>query len=735
FFPSTTLFLHQQEPISKSGPRHVAPMSNDETKIINFRPPRRHAVASWRRLIALATFVLGLLVVAVLALNWQLVPGNAPLAAGAAAPDTLRAPRRVTFISQTRTRIARDQAAVQVATVYDYDSNLLRQLRGRAADLLRSISAIRADYGVAQEQLRQQISRLEPGLSPISVDTALQLSEEEWQAVNAETLRILDENVRERVRVEELAQKRSAMLGQMPPTLSPTQQVLTADLVSLFVRPNVLVNGAETERARREARDRVQPVQVTVERGETVVRQGDVITADDVERLEALGLGTRATNWQSAFGLGLYAAVLVLLLGVYLHAFHTDLLDRPRSLLLIGILLAVVLVAMKLIVPGRPWAAYGFPVAVVTVLISNLISTRLAVLLSAFIGLLAAPILGFSVDMISLFIVQGMVGALAARRIERLNGFFLVGLQVALANLAVSLSFRLINVDYDVPGMATFAVSAIANGLLTAILTMGTFSLAGPAFGLTTMLQLLELAHPGQPLLRRLLTEAPGTYHHSIVVGNLAERAAEQIGVDSLLVRVGAYFHDVGKLHRPYYFAENQFDGDNVHDRLRPEASAQALIDHVVMGVELAKQYGLPPAVQRFIPEHHGTRLASFFYRKAVKMAGTGAVDESMFRYPGPRPRSKETALVMLADTVEASVRAASNRATKSLEELVERAVNERILEGELDDCNLTLKDLEIIKRSFMRQLQGVYHPRIQYPDPHELEPAQPFMQNVAEPS
>lgn len=710
-------------------------MSNAETKIINFRPPRRHAVASWRRLVALGAFGVGLLVVAVLALNRQLVPGNAPLAAGATAPDTLRAPRRVIYISQTRTRIARDQAAVQVATVYDYDSNLLRQLRGRAADLLRSISAIRADYGAAPEQLRQQITRLEPGLSPTSVDTALQLSDEDWQAVNAETLRILDENVRERVRVEELAQKRSAMLGQLPPSLSPAQQVLTADLVSLFVRPNVLVNGAETERARREARDRVQPVQVTVERGETVVRQGDVITADEVERLEALGLGTRATNWQSAVGLGLYAAVLVLLLGVYLHAFHTDLLDRPRSLLLIGILLAVVLVAMKLIVPGRPWAAYGFPVAVITVLISNLLSTRLAVLLSAFIGLLAAPILGYSLDMISLFIVQGMVGALAARRIERLNAFFLVGLQVALANLAVSLSFRLINVDYDVPGMATFAISAVANGLLTAILTMGTFSLAGPAFGLTTMLQLLELAHPSQPLLRRLLTEAPGTYHHSIIVGNLAERAAEQIGVDSLLVRVGAYFHDVGKLPRPYYFAENQFDGDNVHDRLQPEASAQALIDHVVTGLELAKQYGLPPAVQRFIPEHHGTRLASFFYRKAVKMAGTEAVDEALFRYPGPRPRSKETALVMLADTVEASVRAASNRSTKRLEELVERAVNERILEGELDDCNLTLKDLEIIKRSFMRQLQGVYHPRIEYPDPHELEPAQPFMQNVAEPS
>jgi putative nucleotidyltransferase with HDIG domain len=246
------------------------------------------------------------------------------------------------------------------------------------------------------------------------------------------------------------------------------------------------------------------------------------------------------------------------------------------------------------------------------------------------------------------------------------------------------------------------------------------------------MLQRLELAHPSQPLLRRLLTEAPGTYHHSIIVGNLAERAAEQIGVDSLLVRVGAYYHDIGKLHRPYYFAENQFEGDNIHDRLRPESSAAALVDHVTHGVELAKQYGLPPAVQRFISEHHGTRLASFFYSKAVKAEGDGAVDESKFRYPGPRPQRKETALVMLADAVEASVRAASNRSTQSLEQIVARSINERITEGELDDCDLTLKDLDTIKRSFTRQLQGVYHPRIEYPEPHELEPA---IANVAEPS
>jgi len=707
-------------------------MNEAETKIINFRPPRRLATASWRRALLLLLFGLGLLATSVLALTWQLVPGQASLKVGDTAPETIKAPRRTTFVSQVRTRIARDQAAAQVPYVYDYDSNLLRQLRGRAADLLRSISAIRADSVTPIEQRRQQIVRLEPGLSTASVDLALSLSDQDWLAVNAETLRILDENVRERIRAEDLVDKRAAEVAQINPSFSPDQRALVADLISLYTRPNVLVNQAETDKARKEARDRVAPVQVTVERGEVVVRQGDVITAEDLEKLEALGLGNRPFDPGLAAGIGVYAALLVTLLCSYLAIFHADLLNRPRALLLVGVLIAGSLVAMKLAIPGHPWVAYAFPVAVATMLVSNLLSTPLAVIVGVFLALLAAPIFGYSFELVCLVIVESMAGALAARRIDRLNAFFLAGFQVALANLAVVLAFRLINQDYDWLSTANLALASVMNGLLAAILTMGTFSLVGSLFGLTTMLQLLELAHPSQPLLRRLLTEAPGTYHHSIIVGNLAERAAEQIGVDSLLVRVGAYYHDIGKLHHPYYFAENQFEGDNIHDRLTPEASAAVLIEHVTYGLELARQYGLPRPVQEFIAEHHGTRLASFFYRKAVKAAGSEAVDEAKFRYPGPRPRSKATALVMLADTVEASVRAASNRSTQSLEQLVERAINERVLEGQLDDCDLTLKDLETIRRSFTRQLQGVYHPRIEYPAPEDLEPA---ALNVAEPS
>ena len=714
----------------------AARVAEAETKIINFRPPRRLAGASWRPAALLALFTIAVFLASVVALNWQFIPGRQPLKAGDTAPETIKAPRRATYVSQTRTRAARDSAAAQVPNAYDFDASILRQMRGRAAELLRSISAIRGDSTVPEEQRRLQIVRLEPGLTAASVNAALSMKEDDWLAVNAEALRILDENVRDRIAGEDLAQRRAAAIAQINPALSPLQQMLVADVISLYTRPNVLVNQAETDRARQTARERVPAVQVTVERGDVVVRQSDVITAEDVEKLEALGLGTRAFELQSAAGVIVFCALLAVLLGVYLSTFHVhDLIERPRSLLLVGLLVVGTLVALKLIVPGRPWVAYAFPASIASMLISNLISTRLALVIGLFIALLSSPVFAYSFEMACLGMIECFVGALATRRIERLNAFFLAGVQVALANFAVVLTFRLINQDYDAVGMANLGLAALVNGLLAAILTMGTFSIVGSLFGLTTMLQLLELAHPSQPLLRRLLTDAPGTYHHSIIVGNLAERAAEQIGVDSLLVRVGAYYHDIGKLHRPYYFAENQFEGENIHDRLRPEASAAALIDHVTHGLELARQYGLPAAVRAYISQHHGTRLASFFYRKAVKLAGTDHVDEAAFRYPGPRPRSKGTALVMLADTVEASVRAASSRSAQSLEQLVERAINERVLEGELDECDLTLKDLEVIKRSFIKQLQGVYHPRIEYPEPGELEAAPLLQLPAAEPS
>lgn len=690
-------------------------------KIISFRPPRPLRNAVWRPAGWLALFGVALFAVCTAALSLDLAGRRVSYAAGDVAPETSTAPRRMSFSSSLRTREARNLATQQVTDIFDHDPNLLRQLRARAADLFRSISAIRSDTASPEDQRRSLIVRVEPGLSSSGVNAALAMSDQEWLATTAEALRVLDEHARERIRPDQLPSVRERAMAGLTTSLTDLQLTVVQDTIRLYIRPNMLLNTAETERARRDARDRVTPVQVTVARGEVLVRQGEIVTPEDMEKLEALGLTVRTVHWEALAGTAIVVAVLLAILTTYIFVFHHDLVNHPKQLLLLGLLIGAAVVSAKLIVPGQPLAGYVFPVAAVTILVSNLIHTQLAMVVAALLALLLAPVYGYSGEMFAVTAIGAQAGALAARRIERLNAFFLAGIQVALASLAIVLAFRLLTQDLDLWSIATIAGALAANGVLCAVLTMGTFSVAGNVFGITTMLQLLELAHPSQPLLRRLLVEAPGTYHHSIIVGNLAERAAEQLAVDSLLVRVGAYYHDIGKLHRPYYFIENQLEMENVHDHLPPEVSARALCDHVTEGTELARQYRLPRRVRQFIVEHHGTGLIPYFYRKAVAQSGVDAVDETRFRYPGPKPGSKETSLVMLADSVEAAVRwqqlSGRGRSTDTIEQLVAKVINDRLIEGQLDECDLTLRDLEIIRRSFARLLQGVYHPRIEYPD------------------
>jgi putative nucleotidyltransferase with HDIG domain len=240
---------------------------------------------------------------------------------------------------------------------------------------------------------------------------------------------------------------------------------------------------------------------------------------------------------------------------------------------------------------------------------------------------------------------------------------------------------------------------------------------------ITTSLQLLELGRPTHPLLNELLMKAPGTYHHSLMVGNMAEQAAQAVGANPLLARVGAYYHDIGKMLRPYFFAENQTDGLNPHDRLDPETSAQIITSHVKDGLQLAKKYGLPNEIQDFIPQHHGTAMSSYFYHQAcVQNGGSPQTDETRFRYPGPRPRTREAAILMLADEAEAASRANRPRSVEDIEELVDSLIQTRVRDGQLDDSDLTLRDLQKVRKTLVSVLQGSYHPRIKYPEDNLLE-------------
>jgi hypothetical protein len=309
--------------------------------------------------------------------------------------------------------------------------------------------------------------------------------------------------------------------------------------------------------------------------------------------------------------------------------------------------------------------------------------------------------------------------------------FVRAGVALGLTNVVVLTAFNLID-QRDLAAVLQGVGAGAVNAALSVILAVGSFAVLGHLFGIMTVFQLLELANPSSRLLRRLLMETPGTYHHSVMVGNLAERAAETIGADPLLARVAAYYHDIGKMKNPLAFIENQAGARNIHDELTPEASARIIAGHVRDGIDLGYEFGLPVQIIGFIPQHHGTSVMSYFYGKALRELGGDeeATAPDRYRYPGPKPQSREAAILMLADGVEASVRSLEEKDEASIRAMVDRIVDARVEDGQLDDADLTLRNISQIKQAFVEQLQGMYHSRIQYPD--NVVPLEPEQRDLA---
>ncbi len=426
----------------------------------------------------------------------------------------------------------------------------------------------------------------------------------------------------------------------------------------------------------------------------------------------------------------------------YLYKFARGLWQN-QQLLLVGLVIAVPVVA------GRFWLLstnlkFMFPAAAAVMLLSVLLDFQVAVVCAGFLALYLGIVAGNAFDVTFFAFLSGVAGAAVIWRAERTMTFLWAGFGVAVSVFVSAVLFALVHGNLGISGSGTLFYSAVANGGLSASLTFLSFSVLGRIFGITTHLQLLELAHPNQPLLYRLAREAPGTYHHSIMVSNLAESAVEHVGGDPLFTRVAVLYHDVGKVLRPSFFVENQANRANVHDALDPRTSARIIQEHVIDGVRLGKKAHLPQTIIDVIQQHHGTSLIKYFYTEALNNGED--VDESDFRYPGPKPQTKEAGVIMLADSVEAAVRAASQsgklfeeqtpadgktiRRAAKLQQVVDGVIKSRLDDGQLDECDLTLKQVEQIRSAFVSILEGIYHPRVEYPElkvplPHAKASAQ----------
>ena len=691
------------------------------------RPAQSHRPHPWRntRVWLLGVlFVLGTTAILRVPL---FTGGQVMLNPGDVAPGDIRAPRSARYVSDILTELARAEAERNVPALYDpLDPRVARQQIAYARQVIDFIRAVRLDTQATRDQKHAALAAIENvPLSPATSDALLDLSSETWQRLATEIIAVINLAMRSEIRDVNVAEINGRLPGLVATELNDDQTRLVSSVAQQFIIPNRARNDPATEQARLDARSQVEPRQRDIEAGQTIIRQGEVVTSLQIEALNQLNLRQAQLGWGDVIGTLLIVSATSALLGLYLWRFETALLDRPRDLLLLLLLLLLFLAIAKLMVPNRTVLPYVFPAAALAMLLTVLLGPGLAVtatiVLAGLIGLMA----GGSLDLAMYAGAGGLVAVLSLGRFERLNAFFLAGLNVGLINSAVLVAFRLPTGGIDPIGWVTLIGAALINGGLSASLTLGGFFLIGNLFDITTTLQLLELARPTHPLLNELLRHAPGTYHHTLMVANLAEQAAERIGANSLLTRVGAFYHDIGKTARPYMFVENQVEGANVHDQLNARTSAEIIVSHVTDGLELVKRYRLPSRVRAFIPEHHGTLRVSFLYQKAVDESPTGAagVDEKAFRYPGPKPQTKETALLMLADGCEATVRATRPASPEELNEIVRKIIADRVAWGQLDECPLTLSDLAAIRQSFGATLQGMFHPRLRYP---EQEPASP---------
>jgi putative nucleotidyltransferase with HDIG domain len=573
----------------------------------------------------------------------------------------------------------------------------------------------RAAPYIAQLQIRESTAEAVLAMDSISL-----------QALRGEGVAIMTQQWTKGVRSEEIEEARKKILDEVYIRISNEDQAsfLQAAFRFISLGANFIFDEETTERARVEAAGKEPPVYNSVYRNQKVIGKGEIVTANHIEMLKALGYQRSDAPYVILIGLALFTGCIFFLLSRYMKQFPLKNLSEGKHNALLALMFLLILGLARLIVavnisPEQVVAeqvAYLIPASTGAILVAILLDNWLGVLFGAFasiyVGLLSGGGLSYAVAAFA----GCLIGVYGISRYTKRSEWAKAGLLIALVNVWIIVGSGIMN-NLDRMVVLYGVALGVVNGFLAPILAYGSLPFLESAFQITTSVSLMELSDPRQPLLKELSMNAPGTYHHSTLVGNLAEAAADEIGADPVLVRAGAYYHDVGKLKRPYFFVENQLSDSNPHEKLTPALSALILSSHVKDGLEIGRKYKLPEKILDFIPQHHGDGIMAYFYHKAVEEAGgPEKVKESDFRYPGPRPRSRETALVSLADSVEAAVRS-MHVSGDALEAAVKRIINNKVSDGQLDDSQLSINDIKVVGQVFTKVLTGIYHNRVEYPD------------------
>jgi cyclic-di-AMP phosphodiesterase PgpH len=653
---------------------------------------------------------------------YSLRQSSFPLKVGDVAPQDIQAPYALTYPSDVLTQQAKKDIEASIQPIYvPSDPAIARRQIEKLRVALNFFTSVRADTYASLSQKTSDLT----AMADIQVrqDTAekiLGVSDSRWQTIQQETLNVLEQVMRNTIREGQLYEAQQNVPTLISYSIPQDQAAIITEIASPFIVPNSLFSADQTQKAKDDAVKAIQPVSRSYVTGEIIVRRGQIISAAQMEALQTYGLIQNQGVTQNMLASGALAGLIGVLTGLYIYRRKISAFNRKSNILVIATFFLFFLYSARFIIPNRTIIPYLFPLSAFGLTVGSLFAMEMGLVFSIFLGILAGYGMPNGLDLTLFYLLSTLCGILILGKGRRIMNFFWAGLSIGVSGTAVILGYRLVDSITDAIGITTLIGSVFINGLASASLTLIFQFIFAQLLGMTTALQLLDLSRPDHPLLQFLLRNAPGTYQHSLQVANLAEQAAELINADSLLVRVGCLYHDIGKAANPSFFVENQIPGRiDSHDDIDPADSAATIINHVINGVELAKKHRIPSRIQDFIREHHGTMVTRYQYARALEIADNNPnkVDAERFRYPGPRPRSRETVLLMLADGCEAKARADIPKTDEELRALVKKVVDFLRSEGQLDETALTLRDLHVVTESFVKTLRNTYHPRLTYPE------------------
>jgi len=651
------------------------------------------------------------------------LPSSVAYKVGQVSPRAIRAERTVEVVNQPATESARRQAADSVPKVFVFDSSASRLAEEKLASsfrILQEVARLRRQSKVAAEEIRNLLYQLPISLSPSALEALTGANPERLKDLEDKSHDLLWKALENGIRTDQVGDARSAIRQEAEaqhPSMPLNLRQAIVEVASACVLPNRNFDREATAGAVEAAMAEVKPVTTVVPEGAIVVREGEIINDDHMRVINALGLNQAHFNFPKLAGHALLVASLMLIIMAYLSQVRRYVFQRSRNLALICVIAVFTGFVCRCLCGLNPYLA---PVAVAAVLASVMVESRLAFLLAAFCSLYAG-VMTQSLSIAFVGTLSGVAGILALGRADHRSDLLSAMFAVSGCNALGAATFALI-AGKPWQFAAQDVLFGSLNGVLSVALAIGLMPLLENLFGVTTHFRLLDISNPGEPLLQKLLREAPGTYQHSIMVANLAESAAQAIGANALRCKVGAYYHDIGKMKRPRFFVENQMGGENPHEKLTPTLSTMIIHSHVRDGLEMARQNKLPDVIMDFIAQHHGTSLVSYFYHQACNRCAEGnTVFEEDFRYPGPKPQNRETGIVLLCDGVEAAARTLSSPTPEKISELVNKIVRHHVEDGQLDESGLSLQDIARIRQSLIRSLQGIYHNRLEYPEPTSL--------------